>query len=462
MTEVDTASYRQPIPKSPLEVLGQAQQLKQQSLGIEKSQLDLINQGYGYLLRELNSLGPNATPDQLVTVGQNAVKQKLIKPEMYGEFVKTIPTDPAQMPSFVQSLTSKLMSTQEATNFHYGVPTSVDNGQTQTPSVVSPKFGVRPTNLPIQNQVPPTAIARDAEGAPQFLGPQPPQIAPGSGAVPGPVPLQPNRVRTLPVGPINDPRIKGPSQNFGGNVLGASVEQPGSFDNRFDAAYPKPRGPSAGLPPGVGEAEVIAAGGSGKQLAEDRDASSNYQRSIFPITEAIGALQELGTKGTGPGTESINKIKSFVLSNVPGVSEKDFEGLDKVKVFDKAAKYLTDIVNQTGSSGTNDKLAAAFAGNPSVKISNAAATDVAKSLLALRRMKQAQLIEFDKLDKPASQYSKWASTWNNDVDPRAFGVDQMTPEAKQKLFGQLKKNPKEYARFERTLEIAHNAGLLSQ
>ena len=122
--------------------------------------------------------------------------------------------------------------------------------------------------------------------------------------------------------------------------------------------------------------------------------AARYQRDIFPLKEAIPALERLGTKGTGPGTETINNIKSFVLSNVPGVKESDFNGT--VGDYDKAKKYLTDFVNQTGSTGTNDKLAAAFAGNPSVHISNAAAQDVAKSALALRRMQQAQIIEFEK------------------------------------------------------------------
>src|SRR5262249_38844427 len=132
----------------------------------------------------------------------------------------------------------------------------------------------------------------------------------------------------------------------------------------------------------------------------------------------------LGSKGTGPGTETTNHLKSFLITNVPGVSQSSFNGT--VEDYDKAKKYLTDFVNQNGNTGTNDKLAAAFAGNPSVGISNAAAVDVAKSALALRRMKQAQLVEFEKSGLPDSEFAKWASRWQINHDPRAFGFDMMT------------------------------------
>ncbi len=137
---------------------------------------------------------------------------------------------------------------------------------------------------------------------------------------------------------------------------------------------------------------------------------------------------------------------------VPGVKESDFNGT--VKDYDIAKKYLTDFVNQTGNSGTNDKLAAAFAGNPSVHISNAAAVDVAKSALALRRMKQAELISFEKSGLPEEDYQKYSVRFNNEQDPRAYGIDQMSPDNLKKLITGMSKD--ELATFKRSVEIAHN------
>lgn len=228
--------------------------------------------------------------------------------------------------------------------------------------------------------------------------------------------------------------------------------------------------PMAGSMPGttavgVSPAQSAALGAtgtqSGTQLAQDRIGAANYRREVFPLEQAIPALEGLGTTGTGPGTETLNQFKSFLQSAGGGAMLG--VDLDKIKNFDEAKKYLTDWVMANGSTGTNDKLAAAFASNANVGISNAAAVDVAKSALALRRMKQAQTIEFAKSGLPESEYTNWASTWNVAQDPRAFGVDLMTPKAKSALLADLNKKGHEgdKARFIASLRAADSNGLSS-
>ena len=87
-------------------------------------------------------------------------------------------------------------------------------------------------------------------------------------------------------------------------------------------------------------------------------------------------------------------------------------------------------------------------------ISNAAAVDVAKAAKALSRMQQATLLEFEKSGKRPDQFSQWVAKRNNELDPRAFGVDMMKPEAKARLRQQLDRNPVEAKRFEKSLQIA--------
>lgn len=223
-----------------------------------------------------------------------------------------------------------------------------------------------------------------------------------------------------------------------------------------------PQGAAIGVAPGTAEAQTEVARGSGEQLKDDLKQSATYRRSVFPLEQAIPALESLGKKGTGPGTEQINNIKSFAQSmGVPGID------MNKIEDYDKAKKYLTDYVNQNGNSGTNDKLAASFAGSPSTTISNAAAIDVAKAALALSRMKQAQVLEFQSTGLPAAQYSAWASKWGVAQDPRAFGYDLMSPEAQQKLVSSLglpstkeKPNPAR-DKFTASLVAAHTHELLA-
>lgn len=213
--------------------------------------------------------------------------------------------------------------------------------------------------------------------------------------------------------------------------------------------------------PGAAEAQVQTGAGSGAALNDARQRGLNYRQEVFPLETAIPALEKLGKTGTGPGTEEFNHVKSFLQSaGIPGLDT------DKIKNFDEAKKYLTDFVNQNGNTGTNDKLAAAFAGNPSVGVSNAAAVDVAKSALTLRRMKQAQLVEFEKSGLPDSEYTKWASQWNVGHDPRAYGFDLMKPEQRVAVLNSISdKKGKDGAASPRDLfklqvTSAHNAGIV--
>jgi hypothetical protein len=468
MAEIDTSSYRLPTQPSALDTLGKLQTLKQQQQGIEQGQinidttkLDLVYKGIDYMTREINSLPPEATPQDIFKVLQNAVNQRFLTPEAYQQAIKEVPTSQAEIPAFKNRYNARAMEVRQALEFHAGQVGTISTGQTVQPIRTSPKpgFGIRSEGAPIQLQVPPTAQAIDPEtGQSRFLGPQNPQLAPGTVSVPPTLPTARPPITTPSIpGPIKDPAILGPSANFGGNVLGAVVE-PNSAAQQVKNRFPNmPRGPATGLPPGVAEAETAVATGSGAQFNRDLEKSASFQRDIFPLNEAIPALEKLGTKGTGPGTETLNQIKSFLLSNVPGIKESD---LAEVKDFDKAKKYLTDFVNQTGSSGTNDKLAAAFAGNPSVGISNAAAVDVAKSALALRKMQQAVTQEYvKKYGTDASiinsaRYSRWLAKRTNELDPRAFGVDMLSPEAKLKLRQQLDKDPKEAERFRKSYQLS--------
>lgn len=211
--------------------------------------------------------------------------------------------------------------------------------------------------------------------------------------------------------------------------------------------------------PGSAEAQVQTGAGSGAALNEARHRGLNYRQEVFPLETAIPALEKLGKTGTGPGTDELNHVKSFLQSaGIPGFDA------DKITKFDEAKKYLTDFVNQNGSTGTNDKLAAAFAGNPSVNISNAAAVDVAKSALALRRMKQAQLVEFEKSGLPDSDFTKWASRWQLGHDPRAYGFDLMSADQRKKVIESFpegkdgKPGPRDL--FKLQVMSAHDAGII--
>jgi hypothetical protein len=202
---------------------------------------------------------------------------------------------------------------------------------------------------------------------------------------------------------------------------------------------------------GASDAQAAVAKGGGDALTADLARERSFQQDVTPLAKAIPALEALGTTGTGPGQEQINEIQSFLQSI--GVPVVDAE---KVKNFDEARKYLTQFAQTNGDTGTNDKLAAAFAGNPSVGVSNAAAIDVAKTALALRRMQNAQVNSFS---GTPDQYLKYASQFAKSSDPRAYGFDLMSPEQRAKLVQGLSQAEK--TKFVQSLRTAVQLGLVT-
>lgn len=487
MADVDTSSYVKPgalpVQKSMLEQAKQYGDMEQQKLSIDRNKLAYYNEQYQVMTDELSSLAndKNTTPQEVVTRLERRLKainaQPKVIEQMRGTFANMPPgalgDNGTGNPTLSRQLDIISRQSQDANsrvNRLYGSPGSVDDGQATTPTRTGERGGPVPSGAPIQRQLPvgtnqvdnrrtlPDGSANPDFGQSVMRGPQPPALPPGATPVQGGLPSQ--YEYKLP--------IAKPQANTGVTPEATSNNQ--VVENRF--------GPATSLAPGVAEAASGAGTAAGVQLAAERNKAANFQRDIFPLAQAIPALEKLGTKGTGPGTETLNHVKSFVLSNVPGVKESDF-GFGTVKDFDKAKKYLTDFVNQTGNSGTNDKLAAAFAGNPSVGISNAAAVDVAKAAMALRRMQQSKYLAFEDSNQQPDQASKFFANGTinyevpgpegtlarrsikvSQIDPRAFGIDVMTDKAKKSLLEQLNKNPREKELFDRSLEIAMSHGYL--
>jgi hypothetical protein len=175
-----------------------------------------------------------------------------------------------------------------------------------------------------------------------------------------------------------------------------------------------------------------------KELRAAQADAGTFLQETAPLEHAIPALSRLGPRGIGPTTAEFNHFRSF-LHNL-GV-----EGIDmsRVQDFEEVRKYFVNWANQQTSGQTNDRLAAAFAGNPNVKMTQAAALDVAKTALTLRRMKQAGYIAFTKTGLAPSAFPQWYAKWQSQQDPAAFGVDLMTTEARSKFVAGLKGDPKD-------------------
>lgn len=212
-------------------------------------------------------------------------------------------------------------------------------------------------------------------------------------------------------------------------------------------------GVTTGLPAGAGSAMEA----SGKAYAADQTAAADYRARVTPLENAIPLLEKLG-----PGYQGqVGQFKADIQRTyqaVTGSTPPD----DPVKAYDELQKYLISEARSTGNSTTNDQLAAAIAGNPSTKISNAGATDVAKTALAIKRMKQAQIVSAQNEGVQPGAYLTRSANWNGAQDPRAYAFDLMSAPAQQSLIKSLgPKGSPAYQKFVTSLQSAHDAGVLN-
>lgn len=214
--------------------------------------------------------------------------------------------------------------------------------------------------------------------------------------------------------------------------------------------------------PGYQEAASIG----GTALGQARARAANFGADLYPMQQALPALERLGTTKTGPGTGELNTVKSFIQSNLnwlPG-ADKIVGNPNDIKDFDEATKYLTNIAGARAGSfghGTDQALSTALTASPNTHISNLAAVDLTKATIALRRMEQAQTLQADAENVSPGKYGTWAARWATNVDPRAFMIDVMTPDQMKNLNDKLK-NPAERAKFNRTVKMAIDNGIITR
>jgi hypothetical protein len=463
MAEIDTSLYRDAMNADPFEFQNKLLANRRAQQDVELNNIKLATERFGMVngaaagLLSDPALGKSDITGKLWDTLGRLTKGDAMSAQHAVQFMQQFPSDPRLQAQAIQNVHSQTLDAVQRGRAYIGEVQGIPIGGGTKLVQQRAYGGAPPRDLGyIPNTLSPETKQVNKDLSQDYVG------GTGNPPIQGPAGAPVNLLGDY--GPA--PASAAPSWQPIRERSGVSVAQrspaaarpqaqPGSPYAASPAALPSGR-VMAVPPPGEAEAKRAAGEGSGGALVSARQRGMNYQAEVFPLEQAIPALEKLGTKGTGPGTESVNHLKSFVLSNIPGA---DFKGLkDDVAAYDKAKKYLVDFVNQNGSAGTNDKLAASFAGNPSVNISNAAAVDVAKSALALRRMKQAQLAAFEQSGLPESEFGKFASKWNVTADPRAYGFDLMTPAQRKAVIESLPKGKREL--FMLNVQDAAEQGLI--
>lgn len=450
--EADTSSYpRATLPVSPLDTVQKLGGLQQQKLAIDQAKLDQANQALSYMTRAMGSLGPDASKEDYAAVADNAVKQGLVPEAQKQAYMERLQKAPNAKAFFNEFITAA-QSTQAQINYHLGIPGQSDNGQTVTPTVTSPKpgFGVRPTGMPVQQQVPPGAQVVGPTGQPQLLGAQPPQLAPGTAAVPTPLPVErpsapsaaaPIVPRKLPV-----ERVSGPT----GETIRRTDLEPTDFNSRF----PVPTGAATGTAPLFEEGKKI-------YTADQQNASTRAQA----IKPAIGALKLMTPAlATGPGTAQFNDL--VAAAKAWGIVDTKAEN-DPTVMRQELEKKLAQYVGGSPVAQRSDAaqtLAEAGSPNPKKQILPALQA-LTRDAIALDRVQilKPQAFKGQKFD----DYVKHTGNFPQSVDEKALTLDLMEDKEREKLVTKMKseyKNgdstaKKRAIKFFETLQLARDAKL---
>lgn len=422
--------------------------------GNAQKHLDLINNMYGSFNAGLGALAQkkDLSLNDISDFANTQVKLGRITPQMAAVEMQNagaLGNDPAKLQAFAQQHLYQSMSAQEQYNARFGSPMSISNGQQTQVGAYSPSQGFTGNGPRVQQLLSPEAKSAMVPTV-NSNGQQ--GVIPKSSVVTdtGDARGQGN-IRFDASGKMIDPQPQT-------QPVAPAVPQPAAPANAPGAASMQPQGfvPSA-APPGVPEARAAQGRASGDMMAKDQEIGRNYQASINPMMQALPLLEKLGQTGTGPGTERLNDLKSFAVSlGVPGA--QNFT--DSVKAYDEVRKYLTQNA-LSGDTSSDQRLLATVSGNPSIKISNAAATDLVKTGIALKRMEAARGLANS--DVPPEQYAKVTADWMAKQDPRAYAVDLMSPEAKKALAKALGAPGSDaYKKFAASLQAAEKAKVLSQ
>lgn len=454
MAEVDTSIYPKADNGNIINTLATIQgirnaqeqnrllQLEQQRQGValNSDQIDYAHKQFDGLSQLIGSLaqdprigGPQG-PSVVQQYGQNAVRQGFITPQQYQSAMQTMPQDPAQLPQWLQTLNTQHLDAQQRFTAQYGTPSTISNGSQILPVTVSPITGIRPIAAPINETLGPgersTLVNTTGPNGQPVITPKA-NILTQAGM--NPLTAMP---QSAPSGPAN--QLIPSQQPQAANSAPAGNGQGGVI-----------AGPAAGEV----EAQTAQATASSNKFSADQQREANFAQDMLPLNKAYQGMKALGTTGTGPGTETMNDVKSFLVSQgIIGPNED-------VKNFDEVRKYATQLARQNGDTGSDSRLAASFAGNPSVNISNAAAQDVLKSAISLRKLQNAQVQAFSQSGQSPSQYQKFSVQFAKSQDPVAYGFDLMDPAARVKYYQGLDDAGK--TKFMNSLQTAQSLGLIS-
>lgn len=420
---VDTSMYGRLQTPNMLETIGNAARASQAITQSQDADLSLHLRKLGIAQNYLSSLlaMPNPSQDDVLKVGTKLTSMGVLTPEEFSQTMTTLPRDPQQLRGW---LTQHLADTMTATE--------------KLQSMADPQM------INLGNRVQGVTVNR-------LAGTVTPMRGAASQMVPGLSPeaaTSPDAI-TLPNGQVVQTTRAGRTQAVGGgpDTSGVSPGAPGA---------PKTSG---GNVPGIPAPGPMW--DTGKKLF-DSDSALGPQKlqTLQPLVKAIPLIEKLGPTGTGP----LSKEQTAIANTLTSLGL--YNPSDSASAWDQANKYLAQYAKGSPAASRSDAaLYTEEKANPNLNTGNAATLALAKQAVAWDRMVAALPLSFDSQAKAGKfdQYQTYKQKWTQSQDPRAYGLDLMPPDKRQKLLSDMKAkaNTEEGKKFWNSLRNADGAGLLN-
>lgn len=458
MTEIDVSSYKKPEPPNILDQMSKWQGLARNNVALESEKLGLLNTRYNYMIKALSALPDNATRDDFIKTGQSFVKLGFIPPEMQAMFIKNMPTDDSKLPEYKNYITRILLDNQQLYNVQRPTPQLINRGPDLLPATVSPETGVRQAGAPIQvglspGQAESPVTVRDATGRETTMPQQGFSQATGGGQpLPGIAAPPDNRLMgggSLPATPPMPPsRPQSAPEN---NVWGPSPQQQAP---QVQTQVPTQQRTGIEGPPALFE--------EGKKLYTQAQQEANVKlNSIKPVADVLHLIPKLTT---GPGTDKLNILQS-IASNL------GFGFKDEASAYQEVNKALMRYIRDGGGQSDLDRANISESSPNITKQIEPALYKIAIKNMGYDLAKAVAPTVFKDMFKgqtpDLSKFGEFMATYPSKIDPRAFTFGYLSNDEKKALVEEMRKKSggnkyqqEEYKKFETSINIARQFGLI--
>jgi hypothetical protein len=420
------------------------QSLSDAQLNQARVKLQFVQSRAGALLDK-----PTITPQDVLGVFQQGLASGVMTmPEVARQMQIVQGLDAAGLRTWAQQHQLSALQTESQINQQYGTGgTQTGPGGVTVGTVQAPPRKGGGVSMPPQ------------QGAPQGVPPGPGGMLTATVMTPnGPQQIQVPYEQVYPQG------AKPPTPPAPGTTI------PGAYQPRQGAGAPPPatQPPAAtAAPPAATSAPVVqtpagpaittsAPAGTTQDIEAYKQAQAQMPDQQRNLVSGEAAMEALKLARSGPGTDTVNRIKSFLLAQ--GI---DLGAIDpsKPEAYQLARKNLLRFAQSSGAKvGTDLGLATQLESNANVDtMLNSANEHVLKQDMGVARQRVAQTLE---APQGGAGMGAHTQTFTNNTDPRGFAWDLYTPDERNKIVAEASKTKGGLDKLDKAIEIAAKHGLI--